>query len=147
MFFAPPRPVLEANEFKEAVRIARSLDSSVSKQSHALARRIFEVECLASDRRIIEIHPEVSFWAMNGQHPLPYGKDTWNGLMKRLELLRAHGVELPYPIDGIGKAGADDVIDAAVAAWSAWRVARSEARSFPDSPQTDQKGRSVAIWY
>jgi len=147
VFFTPPRRALEAGDFDEAVEIARELGGTISQQSYALRPKIFEVESFALDPRIVEIHPEVSFWAMNELHPVPYAKNTWNGLMMRLELLRAHGLQLPHPIDGIDKVGANDIVDAAAAAWSAWRVARGQAGSLPEHPETGQSKRPVAIWY
>jgi len=147
VFFTPPRRSLEARDFDEAVKVARSLGATISQQSYALRRRIFEVEPFVRDPRVVEVHPEVSFWAMNGRRPLPYPKNTWNGLMMRLELLRAHGLALPRVIEDIGKAGADDIIDAAAAAWSAWRVAQGQAGSLPEHPDTGQSKRPVAIWY
>lgn len=147
VFFVPPRSVLEAPTFAEAVRIARSLDSSVSQQSYALGPRILEVARLTSDRRIVEVHPEVSFWAMNNHRSLAHGKRTWNGLMMRWELLQKSGVELPNTIANTDDASADDIIDAAAAAWSALRIARGEGRSLPDPPEADLMGRQVAIWY
>ena len=147
VFFVPPRPALEAPTFEEAVRIARSLGSSMSLQIYGLRHKIFEVDGLASDRRIVEVHPEVSFWALNKSSALKHKKKSWNGLMMRLELLRKAGVELPAMVDGTGDAPADDIIDAAAAAWSALRVARGQGGSLPDSPDTDPNGRPVAIWY
>ncbi len=147
VFFVPPRSVLDAPTFPEAARIARSLGSFVSQQSYALRHKVLEVDLLASDRRIVEVHPEVSFWAMNKHRPLDHGKHTWNGLMTRLELLQAAGVELPTAIDNIGGASADDIIDAAAAAWSALRVALGLARSLPEPAETTRTGRLLAIWY
>ena len=40
---------------------------------------------------------------------------------------------------------ADDVVDAAIVAWSARRIARGEARPLPDPPEVAH-GRPVAIW-
>ena len=147
VFFTPPRRALEAGDFDQAVKIAHSLGGTISQQGYALRKKIFEVECFISDPRIVEVHPEVSFWAMNGQRPLPHAKSTWNGLMMRVELVRRHGVELPRTLKGMDKAGADDVLDAAAAAWSAWRVARGQADSLPESPEVGPTGRAVAIWY
>jgi predicted RNase H-like nuclease len=45
-----------------------------------------------------------------------------------------------------GRAAADDVLDAAVAATSAERKARGDARTLPADPPTHD-GRPVAIWY
>lgn len=72
VFFVPPRSVLEAPTFQEAYRIARSLASSVSQQIYGLRYKIFEVDRFASDRRIVEVHPEVSFWALNESNALKY---------------------------------------------------------------------------
>jgi predicted RNase H-like nuclease len=153
VFFAPPRPALEAEHFAEAVEIARSLDSSLSQQAFALRSKILEVlqtleaPPLEAGPRIVEVHPEVSFWAMNGKRSLSHPKKSWNGVMARLQLLRAHGVDLPSLIESVDKASADDVLDAAAAAWSAWRVACGQAQSLPDRPEVDQAGRPMAIWY
>jgi predicted RNase H-like nuclease len=38
------------------------------------------------------------------------------------------------------------VVDAAVVAWSARRIAAGTASSLPDPPE-DSDGRAVAIWY
>jgi predicted RNase H-like nuclease len=40
----------------------------------------------------------------------------------------------------------DDVLDAAAAAWSANRIAKGEAVSLPDPPES-KDGLQVAIWY
>lgn len=147
VFFAPPRPALEAEHFAEAVEIARSLDSSLSRQSYALRSKILEVlqtleaPPLEAGPRIVEVHPEVSFWAMNGKRSLSHPKKSWNGVMARLQL------DLPSLIESVDKASADDVLDAAAAAWSAWRVACGQAQSLPDPPEEDQAGRPMAIWY
>jgi predicted RNase H-like nuclease len=83
---------------------------------------------------------------MNGWRRLPYAKSMWNGLMMRFELLRTHGLALPRVIEGVGEASADDIIDAAAAAWSA-RMARGQAGSLPEHPDRGQSKRPVAIWY
>jgi predicted RNase H-like nuclease len=55
--------------------------------------------------------------------------------------------ELPSGLESADRVGALDLIDAAAAAWSAWRIARDEARSLPEPPETAADGRPVAIWY
>ncbi len=78
---------------------------------------------------------------------LPHGKKTWGGLQARLGLLRGQGIELPAVLGEADNVGIDDVVDAAAAAWSARRIARGHARSFPDPVvQRDPKGRMIAIW-
>jgi hypothetical protein len=71
-----------------------------------------------------------------------FGKRSWNGQQERLALLRATGIELPARLEA-GLAPADDVIDAAAAAWSAHRIARGEAQPLP----AGHVSRVGAIWY
>jgi predicted RNase H-like nuclease len=65
--------------------------------------------------------------------------------MERRRLLTTAGVELPDELSA-GQAGADDVLDAAIASWSAVRKASGEAVPLPPDPPV-QEGRLVAIRY
>ena len=118
----------------------------VSAQSHALGERILHLTQVArSDSRFREVHPEVSFRAMNDGRPLQYRKKSAGGAFERTELLRQHGIEL----DTLGPAAyapLDDVLDAAAAAWSADRIATGTAQSLPDPPEVIDR-YPVAIWY
>ena len=113
----------------------------------ALAPKIREVEAIAAENeRVYEVHPEVSFRELAG-HPLS-SKKKWDGHVERRKLLHGAGIVIP---DNIGRAGAvagaDDVLDAAVAAWSANRIAKGCAASHPNPPEVDANGREIAIWY
>lgn len=140
VFPTPTRAAVLADTYADA----RRLSPSLSAQSFALAPRILEVEdCL--DDRIFEVHPEVSFAALAGRH-LAHRKRSWNGHMERRHLLVDAGIALPDYLPAAGRVAADDVLDAAVAAWSASRMALGFARSLPVAPPM-QTGRAVAIWY
>jgi predicted RNase H-like nuclease len=118
----------------------------ISAQAHALGPRILHVTCLAvTNHRIREVHPEVSFRAMNAGEPLSHRKKSAGGALERIALLRRHGIELTN-LGATAAAPLDDVVDAAAAAWSADRIARGEAQSLPDPPESVD-GRAVAIWY
>jgi predicted RNase H-like nuclease len=118
----------------------------ISAQAHALGPRIRHFTRLAeTDPRIHEVHPEVSFRAMNGGRPLRYRKKSAGGALERIALLNREGIDLT-PLTAAWTAPLDDVVDAAAAAWSAQRIARGEARSLPDMPDSVD-GRPVAIWY
>ncbi|HUP32715.1 MAG TPA: DUF429 domain-containing protein [Gaiellaceae bacterium] len=137
VFTTPSREVLE-RPFGPGLR--------VSAQAHALGPRILHVTDLAvSDDRIHEVHPEVSFRAMNGGRRLRYRKKSAGGALERVALLRENGIELTA-LGPAAEAPLDDVLDAAAAAWSARRIARGEARTLPD-PAEQVAGRRVAIWY
>lgn len=139
VFPTPSRAALVATTYAEA----REILPSLSAQSFALGRKILEVDdCL--EERVFEVHPEVSFAALAGQH-LRHSKRSWNGQMERRRLLTAAGVDLPNELTA-GQAAADDVLDAAIAAWSAARKTRGEAATLPADPPV-QDGRPVAIWY
>jgi hypothetical protein len=67
--------------------------------------------------------------------------------MERRALLHAQGIELPDLLPGAGAVPPDDLLDATAAAWTAWRVSRSEARTLPPSNAEDDISRRPAIWY
>lgn len=146
VFFAPAPVALEASTYAEANdALAASSLRKLSQQAWALVPRIREVAQLAArDPRVFEVHPEVSFRELAGE-TLSWSKRSWNGLLLRRGLLAGAGIMLPDDVPDARDAGAADVVDAAVAAWSARRILRGQARTFPDPPE--QSGdRSVAIW-
>ena len=98
-----------------------------------------------ADEKVVEVHPEVSFRAI-ADADLP-GKKTWAGAIRRLELLSSEGIGVPSQLGPAGTVPVDDVLDAAVAAWSADRVAQGVATSLPDPPEPGVDRRGVAIWY
>ena len=58
------------------------------------------------------------------------------GFRERLALLAGNGIALPDDLGNVGHIAApDDVLDAAVASWSAERYCRGVAISFPDEPE------------
>jgi predicted RNase H-like nuclease len=67
--------------------------------------------------------------------------------MARRSLLKNAGILLADDLGDVGVVAPDDVLDAAVAAWSALRIANGEAKTLPSEPEIDKRGRAVAIWY
>jgi len=68
--------------------------------------------------------------------------------MLRRQLLQAAGIDLPFSeLPDIASAGADDVLDAAAAAWSAQRHATGQSRSLPDAIPGDPSESGGVIWY
>jgi predicted RNase H-like nuclease len=145
VFPCPPRAVLETADYREALALARSqFGFGISAQSHALRSRILEADEVR-DPRVHEAHPELSFTLLGGA-PADHPKRSWNGQMERRRRLAAAGIEVPDQIGGaVGGAPADDVLDAAVLAWTARRIARGAAVALPDPPE-EIGGRRVAIW-
>jgi predicted RNase H-like nuclease len=127
VFFTPSRAALEAPTYTAAREVA----PGTSAQGWALRTAILDVDRVR-DRRLHEVHPEVSFAVLAGK-PLAFAKRTWNGHCERLDLLRRVGVEIPDRLDA-GLVPADDVLDAAVAAWTAMRIANLEHVTVPADP-------------
>jgi predicted RNase H-like nuclease len=99
-----------------------------------MRHRILEADRAAHlDTRLFEVHPEVSFRELAGR-PLEK-KRTLLGQTQRLELLASAGIHLDSAVD-------DDLLDAAVAAWSAARYASREV--LPVS--AGHTARLGAIW-
>jgi predicted RNase H-like nuclease len=147
VFAAPPADVLDAVTYAEgnAALAARGMPK-LSRQAWALIPKMVEAaELAAVDDRVHEVHPEVSFCALAGS-PLPWSKKSWNGQALRRRLLAQAGIHLPDEVPEIAGVAADDLLDAAVGAWSAARIASGTARTLPDPPERSG-GRSVAIWY
>lgn len=148
VFHVPPRAVLQAPDWAAANRLSKSLSGrGLARQSFALASKILELEPFAlADARIREVHPEVSFHALAGR-PIDSTKRQWNGLAQRRSLLAGAGIEIPDDLGDAGLTAADDVLDAAIVAWTAARIANRTAESLPEPPQRDVHGRAIAIWY
>ena len=152
--FTTPHPgVWAIQEYQVANQESRRLTGNgLSRQSFNIIPKIREVHPRAmEDARIFEVHPEVSFRALAG-HPL-VSKHTWNGHSERRTLLAGAGIVIPDWLENAGTAAPDDILDAAVAAWSAHRFAVGRAVPLPCPPQRaeparpGEQGRPVAIWY
>ena len=149
VFLVPVREALRETTYAAAARRSRELTGNgVSRQAYALRPRLFEVDewVRSTATRVIEVHPEVSFATLAGTH-LPYGKKSWAGASLRRALLAAEGIVIPEDLGEAGEeAAVDDVLDAAVAAWSARRYASGIARSYPDPPEVFSDGHASSIW-
>ena len=151
VFATPPRPVVDAASYEQANASHRSITGKgLSKQTWALRAKILEVENFMSrqpDTVVVEVHPEVSFCALNGG-PLKHAKRTWNGETLRRRLLADVGIALLDDLpDEVSKIPHDDILDAAVAAWGARRFAAGEAEALGE-PSLERDPRSGGlIWY
>lgn len=150
VFLTPVREAIEAGNHASATRQAVALTGrGISRQAYALGKKILEVEgwlLPSSTCPVYEVHPEVSFAVLLGR-PARASKKTWAGMVERRQGLERAGISLDHIAgEAISRAAVDDVLDAAVAAWSAGRLARGTALSFPDPPPVGASGRPVAIW-
>jgi predicted RNase H-like nuclease len=148
IFPTPARLVLDAASYADACAVARALDGrAISRQAWALRAKILEVGAWlpSAPSPVYEVHPEVSFSLLTGA-PIMAGKRSAAGLAARRQALADAGIEAPIDLAEARGVAADDVLDAAVVAWSARRVTAGQARSFPDPPERLPDGRLAAIW-
>ena len=139
VFPAPVRSVLDASTFKDPC--SRSRDSApngkaISKQAFAIVDKIRQVDCLLRSRPelrdiVREVHPELCFCELEGR-PMDHPKRKRQGREDRKQALRRFFPDL----DAMIKAGQEeehlpieDILDAAVACWSALRLAEGRGRS------------------
>lgn len=130
-----PKEIYECTVHSEAVALCKERSwPGISRQSYGLWRRMAEVEPYAA--LVAEVHPEVSFWKLNGEARLAASKHTWNGFFERRALLDRAGIHLDdhLPED----APAVDVLDAAAAAWTARRIAEGEHTTLPTTPMAGE---------
>ena len=145
VFLTPPRAVLDAVDYAEAGRAHRELveGRGLSVQTWHLVPRIREVDAVAGDPRVVEVHPELSFAALGGR--VLASKHTVAGRTQRLAVLRAWvpglGGTIPLPAGRV----VIDALDALAAAWSAARWLAGVARSLPGDPPVDGRGRPMRI--
>jgi predicted RNase H-like nuclease len=146
VFLTPPRGVLEADDYHEAARLHRMLADGrgLSIQTWNIVARIREVDLVADDPRLVEVHPELSFAMLGGGGALP-SKKTAAGRASRLAAL---GGWLPAGSLMDVPAG-DDGVDALACAWSAFRWYAGTARTLSELPSggvdRDARGRPMRI--
>ena len=124
---------MSAKPFAAAVaESVRQSGTGISQQAYALRTKIFEVEELLD----AAMDPTIS------------SKRTWAGLEERRLILANQGLAIEGPmLPGGTHAGVDDILDAAIAAWSARRLIAGIGESFPSHPdQFSLAGRPIAIW-
>jgi predicted RNase H-like nuclease len=129
VFPAPVRSTFAANTYSEACALSfRAQGKKLSRQAFEIISKIREVDDLMTpevQRWVFEIHSELSFWALNGRQPLKHRKGDREGKEERLSLLIGQYLNLAMHLGEIRRSKAEqhDLLDAAVAAWTAERVA------------------------
>jgi predicted RNase H-like nuclease len=148
VFPTPPRAVLGATDHPEALRRSRAIDGrGISIQAFNLLPKIAEVDAAIDPTltaAVVEAHPESAFAELAGA-PLLTTKRTAEGKAERFALLAE-----PFPCSGEllaareRGAAADDVLDAAAAAWSARRWAAGTALVLGDG-SVDARGLPMRV--
>lgn len=159
VFSVPARDAVYAADYGEANRLSLATSEpprKVSKQCFYLFPKIRELDALLRAdpvlaARVHECHPEGAFMAMNGMRPLAEPKKAKGqvhrpGAEERIRLLTdIAGFESDFFCAVPSGAGLDDCLDSAACAWSAARIARGEALSFPAGHGIDPHGLRIVI--
>ena len=158
VFAVPSTKAIYCDDYAEACRV-NLLHSDpprkVSKQCFHLFPKMREIDALITPElqaRIFESHPELAFWVMNGEAPLPLPKKVKSapygpGLDLRRALLRSAGL----PVDDLKAdyrrrdVGADDLLDACACAFVAWRILNGRSMRFPQDPPCNPRGLRMEI--
>ena len=151
VFAAPCRAALSAKTHAAASGTNQRITGrGLSQQAWGIAPKIKQVDdAMTSEcqRWAFEVHPEVSFWALNQHRPMAHNKKAKEGIEERIALLLRLFPEIETHLaNRPARVGADDLLDAAAAAWTALRRHRNEAECVC-TPERDEKELSVTIWY
>lgn len=154
VFPAPARSTLLASDHAEASAINRKFSDpsrGISAQAYNILAKIAEVDGLVSpslQSRVHEVHPELCFYAMNGNRSVIEKKREPGGQEKRIALLRENG----FPFDRMQPPasprrhwGLDDLIDACACAWSARRIRDGLNLRLLADPPLDGRGLRMEI--
>jgi predicted RNase H-like nuclease len=153
VFPAPLRAVLVAHTWEEACEVRFRIEGKrMSRQAWGIVEKVREVDqVLRRDprlaRRVVEIHPEVSFAVWAGE-PMAHSKKKAAGRTARLKLIEA---EWPGAVSECrerlrGEAyQTDDLYDAFAALWTAKRIAAGKSRAIPAAFERDPAGLPMRI--
>jgi predicted RNase H-like nuclease len=155
--FNPPvrAALMHRDNCAEARRVnieSSELGISLSAQTCAILDKIAEVDRVLSpqtQRRVKEIHPELSFFELNGRAALQHPKKKKRGFDERRKLLNTAGFEaLIESLIEERPSGVrlDDVLDAGAGCWTAERILSGLGVCVPDSPKQDGKSLRMEIW-
>lgn len=130
----------------------------ISRQAFAIAPKIAQVDRLLRCRdsnvtpKVREVHPEVCFWALNGQKGMPFNKKDGAGKMERIRVLERFEPRTRviyretcrrFVGGGVGK---DDILDALAAAVTA-RCGFGRLKTLPECSPTDCKELPMEMVY
>lgn len=142
VFTAPTPEMLDQPNYEKASLVSKKLfGKSMSLQSWYLFPKIKDVQTMIhhEDIQIYEIHPELSFRAMNNEQVILESKKSHEGFVIRNSLLAMHfknfifeEIRHQYVRKDVMD---DDILDALAVLWSAKRIQSNQASFLPQSPE------------
>ncbi|MFL2667810.1 MAG: DUF429 domain-containing protein [Burkholderiales bacterium] len=141
IFTAPTPGILKQTNYEQACHVSKNqFGKSISIQSWNLFPKIRDAQTLADEEQIdiFEIHPELSFRALNRGNVILESKKIAKGFLLRSQLLERafpnfefEAIRAQYLKKDVAN---DDILDALVVLWSVKRVIAKEAIFLPDNP-------------
>jgi len=142
VFTAPTPEMLDQPNYEKASLVSKRLfGKSMSLQSWYLFPKIKDVQTMIhhEDMQIYEIHPELSFRAMNNEQVILESKKTHEGFALRNALLSMHFKNFIFEDIRNQHARKDvmdnDILDALAVLWSAKRIQSNQASYLPQAPE------------
>ena len=154
LFYAPPRETLSAEtpqDFQRLHRIARGVGAGLPVWGFlAKVREANLVMTAELQKRIVEFHPELTWFRLAGENLET--KHSQEGIAERKKVLRKFVPELERILrwkDFLGRAAAiDDLLDALAGIAVAKDSLRGTVCKLPDKvEEIDSTGLRMGIWY
>ena len=142
----PCRSALTAADYESARSLNGGLLDVVTWQLFPKIREVDDAMEPYVQRRVFEVRPELSFFQLAEDEVVKHPKDSRAGQLERQDLLRRRmpGSErvLDAALPGVRMS---HLTDAAVALWTARRIAARAVSRVPDDPEWDDKGLRMEI--
>ena len=158
VFPTPCREAIYARSYESACDINEEVTGKrLTKQTWGIVPKIremndFLIVTASAKEKIIEIHPEICFWALAGK-PMEHSKKENEGFNERKKLLQ----EICTSTDEIVQnalskyrrkdVARDDILDALVASVTAKLSYQRGLKSIPEIPEKDSQGLPMQIVY
>jgi len=158
VFPAPARQTLEAGSYEQAQQFNRSsIGRGLSRQSWNIIPKIREIDALLLSKPslkgvIRECHPELCFWALNGNNAMRYNKKKEEGRHERLAVLEKYFAPCHELFDQASsqylrrQVALDDITDAMVCAVTA-KYGYNNYTTIPALHSKDIRGLPMEMVY
>jgi predicted RNase H-like nuclease len=145
IFSAPAKETLLSDNYNDACAINESIcGKKISKQSWFLFSKIKEARTIFSQAhkkiKLYEVHPELSFMAMNDMRVIELGKKTDEGFKMRHKLVKKLFSKFDFEQTRANfkrcDVADDDILDAIAVLWSTQKIVANMASYVPKKPET-----------
>jgi len=143
---APVRPAVACSTYEGAVAANGGALSPVRwRQMHKIAE-VSDVIAPYWQRTVFEVHPELSFFQLNGDRPVRYPKRTQAGIEERRSLLAARVPGIESIVNArLPRVTQSQLLDAGACLWTARRILSRAISRLPEDPEWDSQGLRMEL--